>query len=106
MTFNYDCYVIFTMNCEIKTRSYEKDNTHEHEEKTEITSELATQIKAANLPKMPHPHVKRLKLVKSLQASSCRLRLLVAPAGYGKTVLMADCARTASCKVIWVPLSA
>ncbi len=93
------------MNCEIKTRSYEKDNTHEHEEKTEITSELATQIKAANLPKMPHPHVKRLKLVKSLQASSCRLRLLVAPAGYGKTVLMADCARTASCKVIWVPLS-
>jgi len=93
------------MKCVMKATSYGQNNTLKHIKKSQGSSEPTAQTEVINLPKIPHPYVKRMKLVTSLQSSSCRLRLLIAPAGYGKTVLMADCARTASCKVVWVPLS-
>ena len=61
-------------------------------------------VTAGTLPKLPQPHLERTRLISSLQGSSCRLRLLVAPAGYGKTVLMADCARRRNQQVVWVSL--
>jgi len=45
------------------------------------------------LPRQPPGHVKREQLQRRLLAQDCRLRLLVAPAGFGKSVLLADCAR-------------
>ncbi|WP_425916540.1 hypothetical protein [Pseudomonas sp. GWSMS-1] len=44
--------------------------------------------------KRPPPgHIRRFALQQRLLAQDCRLRLLIAPAGFGKTVLLADCAR-------------
>lgn len=45
------------------------------------------------LPRQPPGHVQREHLQRRLLAEDCRLRLLVAPAGFGKSVLLADCAR-------------
>lgn len=45
------------------------------------------------LPRQPPGHVQREQLQRRLLAQDCRLRLLVAPAGFGKSVLLADCAR-------------
>ncbi|MFZ3153887.1 LuxR C-terminal-related transcriptional regulator [Pseudomonas sp.] len=41
----------------------------------------------------PPGHISRLALQQRLLVQDCRLRLLVGPAGFGKTVLLADCAR-------------
>ncbi|ARU89513.1 LuxR C-terminal-related transcriptional regulator [Pseudomonas sp. M30-35] len=45
------------------------------------------------LPRVPPGHVIRSQLQQRLLAENCRLRLLVAPAGFGKSVLLADCMR-------------
>lgn len=47
----------------------------------------------STLPRRPPGHILREALQRRLQAQDCRLRLLVAPAGFGKSVLLADCAR-------------
>ncbi|MGB4073477.1 MAG: LuxR C-terminal-related transcriptional regulator [Pseudomonas sp.] len=41
----------------------------------------------------PPGHIQRQSLLQRLVNHDCRLRLLIAPAGFGKTVLLADCAR-------------
>lgn len=56
------------------------------------------------LPRPPHPHLQRSRLINLLMSSACRLNLLLAPAGYGKSTLMADCARMAEHPVAWIPL--
>lgn len=45
------------------------------------------------LSRQPPGHIQRERLQRRLLAQDCRLRLVVAPAGFGKSVLLADCAR-------------
>ncbi|MDX1299206.1 MAG: LuxR C-terminal-related transcriptional regulator [Pseudomonas sp.] len=55
--------------------------------------------------KRPPPgHIPRVTLQQRLLAQDCQLRLLIAPAGFGKSVLLADCARECppDCRVIWL----
>ncbi|MCP8463248.1 LuxR C-terminal-related transcriptional regulator [Pseudomonas sp. ZM23] len=60
----------------------------------------------AALPRLPRQHLPRERLHASLSAAECRLRLLVAPPGCGKTVLMSECARLApvGIRVVWLGL--
>lgn len=43
--------------------------------------------------RQPPGHIRRERLQRRLLEQPCRLRLLIAPAGFGKSVLLADCAR-------------
>jgi LuxR family transcriptional regulator, maltose regulon positive regulatory protein len=43
--------------------------------------------------RQPPGHIRREPLIQRLLEQDCRLRLLIAPAGFGKSVLLADCAR-------------
>lgn len=61
-------------------------------------------VEQSALPRRHSSHVLRKDLVDHLITSTCRLRLLVAPAGFGKTTLMADCARESSRKTVWLSL--
>lgn len=56
------------------------------------------------IQRVPPGHIPRSSLQQRLLAQDARLRLLVAPAGYGKTVLMADCARACPVgyQVLWL----
>jgi len=56
----------------------------------------------------PPGHISRLSLQQRLLAHDCRLRLLVGPAGFGKTVLLADCAREcpANYRLLWLNCAA
>ncbi|MFP6849025.1 MAG: LuxR C-terminal-related transcriptional regulator [Pseudomonas sp.] len=59
--------------------------------------------------KRPPPgHISRIALQQRLLGEDWRLRLLIAPAGFGKTVLLADCAREcpAGCHVVWLNCAA
>ncbi|MCU1715729.1 LuxR C-terminal-related transcriptional regulator [Pseudomonas sp. 5P_3.1_Bac2] len=58
----------------------------------------------AAIQRPPPGHIGRSALQQRLLAADCRLRLLIAPAGFGKTVLLADCARhaPAGCNVLWL----
>ncbi|MDP2245547.1 LuxR C-terminal-related transcriptional regulator [Pseudomonas sp.] len=60
------------------------------------------------LPRQPPGHVQREHLQRRLLAQDCRLRLLIAPAGFGKSVLLADCARQCppGCLPLWLNCSA
>lgn len=57
-----------------------------------------------SVQRLPPGHIPRLSLQQRLLAQDCRLRLLIAPAGFGKTVLLADCARACppACAVLWL----
>lgn len=56
------------------------------------------------IQRVPPGHIPRSSLQQRLLAEDARLRLLVAPAGFGKTVLMADCARACpdGYQVLWL----
>ncbi|HBX55626.1 LuxR C-terminal-related transcriptional regulator [Pseudomonas sp. UBA2684] len=56
----------------------------------------------SGLPRQPPGHIQRQPLQQRLLGEACRLRLLVAPAGFGKSVLLADCAR--ACPPEYTPL--
>lgn len=58
------------------------------------------------LPRLPIVHVPRARLSQLLISQDVRLRLLCAPAGFGKSVLLNECARQAppGVRVIWVDL--
>lgn len=60
----------------------------------------------AVLPHLPLVHVPRPRLVRDLLARDNKLTLVCAPAGYGKTVLLAECMRQAGphTRVIWLDL--
>lgn len=61
---------------------------------------------AVALPRLPATHVRRGRLVDRLVQSDCRLRLLTSPAGFGKTVLLNECARRVpgNTALIWLEL--
>src|SRR5690606_21207589 len=62
-------------------------------------------LRFASLPPPPRHHVPRQALTELLLREDCRVRLLLGPAGSGKTTLMADCARQAgTTRVIWLGL--
>ncbi|AGA85688.1 LuxR C-terminal-related transcriptional regulator [Stutzerimonas stutzeri] len=62
-----------------------------------IPDALSTEANAAEhhalIPRLPPLHVGRPRLVQALLDTDCRLRLICAPAGFGKSVLMSECAR-------------
>lgn len=60
----------------------------------------------AAIPRLPPVHVPRPRLVDVLLDVRCRLRLICAPAGFGKSVLMNECARKvpAGTHLVWIDL--
>lgn len=48
-------------------------------------------LRPADLPRVPPGHLSRPRLRDALLQASCRLRLLCAPAGSGKSVLLSEC---------------
>ncbi|WP_339488418.1 LuxR C-terminal-related transcriptional regulator [Pseudomonas sp. EL_65y_Pfl2_R95] len=68
----------------------------------------ASRLRATNtaLPRMPAQHLARPRLTSTLLAEENRVRLIAAPAGFGKSVLLNECARRAnsSTRVIWLDL--
>jgi ATP/maltotriose-dependent transcriptional regulator MalT len=59
------------------------------------------------LPRLSTHHQSRARLTEPLLASTARVKLLCAPAGSGKTALLAECLLQAplQCRVFWLPLS-
>ena len=57
-----------------------------------MTGEAPTRVPGPVIPRLPPVHVARPRLAGALLASDCRLRLICAPAGFGKSVLMSECA--------------
>ncbi|VVO26014.1 LuxR C-terminal-related transcriptional regulator [Pseudomonas fluorescens] len=59
------------------------------------------------VPRLPSQHVYRPRLSSALLASTARVKLLCAPAGSGKSVLLGECLSQvpAQCKVGWLPLA-
>jgi LuxR family transcriptional regulator, maltose regulon positive regulatory protein len=62
----------------------------------------AAVLSCGNIQRPPPGHIPRLALQQWLLAHDYRLRLLIGPAGFGKTVLLADCARL--CPPDYTPL--
>lgn len=58
------------------------------------------------LPRLPAAHLPRPRLVQTLLAGDSRLALICAPAGFGKSVLLNECARQAplGTQVVWLDL--
>ncbi|CAD5106696.1 LuxR C-terminal-related transcriptional regulator [Zestomonas carbonaria] len=58
------------------------------------------------LPRLPANHVPRPRLSRVLRDSACRLTLISAPAGFGKSVLLAECARQvpSGTRLVWLDL--
>lgn len=59
-----------------------------------------------SLPRLPAAHIARPRLTRALLAGDCRLTLVCAPAGFGKSVLLGECARQAPAgtRVVWLDL--
>ena len=59
------------------------------------------------LPRLSSHHLSRARLTEPLLGSTARVKLLCAPAGSGKTALLAECLLQAppQCRVFWLPLS-
>lgn len=71
-----------------------------------IARPSALQVQPADLPRLPPCVVSRPALLQRLLASESRLRLLCAPAGTGKSVLLGQCARhtPAAAERLWLDL--
>lgn len=59
-----------------------------------------------SLPRLPAAHIHRPRLTQALLAGDSRLTLVCAPAGFGKSVLLNECARQAplGTRVVWLDL--
>lgn len=70
------------------------------------STKAASQIQIATLPRLPKTHIFRPRLADALLDARCRLRLLCAPAGFGKSVLMNECARQVpiDTHLVWLDL--
>ncbi|WP_417777802.1 LuxR C-terminal-related transcriptional regulator [Stutzerimonas xanthomarina] len=71
-----------------------------------LSTEAASQVQVATIPRLPPLHISRPRLVDALLEARCRLRLICAPAGFGKSVLMNECARLvpADTHLVWLDL--
>ncbi len=71
-----------------------------------IARASAVQVQPADLPRLPPGVVSRPALIQRLLASESRLRLLCAPAGSGKSVLLGQCARQMPTAIerVWLDL--
>lgn len=71
-----------------------------------LSTEATARLQAAPIPRLPPLHVSRPRLVEALLEAHCRLRLLCAPAGFGKSVLMNECARLVpvDTRLVWLDL--
>lgn len=71
-----------------------------------ISTEAAAQVQVATVPRLPPVHVPRSRLVDALLEARCRLRLICAPAGFGKSVLLSECARRVptDTHLVWLDL--
>lgn len=71
-----------------------------------LSTGAAAQVQVATIPRLPPLHVPRPRLVEALLEARCRLRLICAPAGFGKSVLMNECARLvpADTHLVWLDL--
>jgi len=71
-----------------------------------ISTEAAAQVQVATIPRLPPAHIPRPRLVEALLEDRCRLRLICAPAGFGKSVLLSECARRvpADTHLVWLDL--
>ncbi|RJG10363.1 helix-turn-helix transcriptional regulator [Pseudomonas cavernicola] len=77
-----------------------------HSALSSVTSLNSQTNRQALPPRLPAAHVARPRLAQLLLASDCRLRLLCSPAGFGKTVLLNECARQlpADTTLLWLEL--
>ena len=71
-----------------------------------LSTEAAAQVQVATIPRLPPLHISRTRLVDALLEARCRLRLICAPAGFGKSVLLNDCARLVptDTHLVWLDL--
>ncbi|HCJ27728.1 MAG TPA: helix-turn-helix transcriptional regulator, partial [Pseudomonas sp.] len=71
-----------------------------------ISTEAAAQVQVATIPRLPPLYIPRPRLVDALLEARCRLRLTCAPAGFGKSVLMNECARLvpADTHLVWLDI--
>ena len=71
-----------------------------------LSAEASPAGQFPSIPRLPPLHVRRPRLTQALLDSDCRLRLICAPAGFGKTVLMSECARQvpADTRLVWLDL--
>lgn len=69
-----------------------------------VTPFAASRAIRGTPPRQPPGHIFRGQLQRRLLQQDCRLRLLIAPAGFGKSVLLADCARACppDCTALWL----
>jgi LuxR family transcriptional regulator, maltose regulon positive regulatory protein len=72
-----------------------------------MTAMISCLDRSGFLPRLSTHHQSRVRLTEPLMASSARVKLLCAPAGSGKTALLAECLLQAptQCRVFWLPLS-
>jgi ATP/maltotriose-dependent transcriptional regulator MalT len=61
----------------------------------------------SGVPRLPPAHLPRSRLLEQLQTQDYRLRLLCAPAGFGKSVLIGEFVRQLPprCRVVWLSLA-
>lgn len=71
-----------------------------------ISTEAAALVQVATIPRLPKLHIARPRLADALLEARCRLRLICAPAGFGKSVLMNECARQipTDTHLVWLDL--
>lgn len=71
-----------------------------------LSAEAGAVEQLASIPRLPPLHIDRPRLVRALLDTDCRLRLICAPAGFGKTVLMSECARLVppGTRLVWLDL--
>ena len=71
-----------------------------------IRAEVPGRLPSVSLPRLPPLHIPRPRLTDALLEADCRLRLICAPAGFGKSVLMNECARLVpvGTRLVWLDL--
>lgn len=78
-----------------------------HPDISTMASPVPARIQPVQLPRLPPAYIPRVRLSTRLHASEARLRLLCSPAGFGKSVLLNECARQAplDTQVVWLDLA-
>ncbi|MEK1908332.1 MAG: LuxR C-terminal-related transcriptional regulator [Pseudomonas sp.] len=77
-----------------------------HDNVRALPTPARSRVDDSALPRLPASHVGRPRLAQRLLASDSRLTLICAPAGFGKSVLLNECARLANpaTHLVWLDL--